>query len=403
MALRDHLRSDQDDAVGSREPVERGPQRSGLGGRVRVEPVALELRDVLRELGSSSSVPAPSRTSSPDPQAGQLSGTRSGGRSGGTGAARRHACRRHVTLAASAVTRRHAVKCRSDAAPVQEEDRLAAPSAIRPARAAAARRADSRTPGGGRRCGRGASARRSPPSSSRSRRAQLSGRGVALPNTATAPSLAARSPRRFSRHSADRIRACTRDRAPRRGRSARACARARTGPSAHRRRCGYHRRRYARARRASLPPSARSAGCDDLTEARPEARERLRRQRDLGDEDDRRVRARARRARLEVDLGLSAARGPVEEEDGRRPPRAPPTSASPRASLLGGSVRAHRPRRPSPPAPRTSAVRLAASARPARRARGPLRAWCRSNPRARARGRRAPAAPTRRRARPPPR
>ena len=54
---------------------------------------------------------------------------------------------------------------------------------------------------------------------------------------------------------------------------------------------------------------------DAVAEARPEAAQRLRCERDLGDEHDRAQPALQRcRADLEVDLGLAAARGAVEEE-----------------------------------------------------------------------------------------
>ena len=51
MALRDHLRADEDGAVGGGEAVERLAERPGLRGRVRIEPDPLELRHPLLELG----------------------------------------------------------------------------------------------------------------------------------------------------------------------------------------------------------------------------------------------------------------------------------------------------------------------------------------------------------------
>src|SRR5438105_12786730 len=52
-----------------------------------------------------------------------------------------------------------------------------------------------------------------------------------------------------------------------------------------------------------------------VSEPRPETPERLRRQRDLGHEDDRAEPAlEGRLAGAEVDLGLAAPRGPVEQE-----------------------------------------------------------------------------------------
>ena len=50
MTLRDHLRADQDGAIGGDEPVERLAQRPRLRGRVRVEPDALQLGHALLEL-----------------------------------------------------------------------------------------------------------------------------------------------------------------------------------------------------------------------------------------------------------------------------------------------------------------------------------------------------------------
>ena len=50
MAFRDHLRADEDGAVGAREPLERLAELLGLCDRVGVEPDPLELGDVLLEL-----------------------------------------------------------------------------------------------------------------------------------------------------------------------------------------------------------------------------------------------------------------------------------------------------------------------------------------------------------------
>src|SRR5690349_15411572 len=50
VTLRNHLRPDEDCAVGAREAFERGPQLLGLRDRVGVEPDPLELRQVTLEL-----------------------------------------------------------------------------------------------------------------------------------------------------------------------------------------------------------------------------------------------------------------------------------------------------------------------------------------------------------------
>jgi hypothetical protein len=50
MALRDHLRPDEDGVLGAREPLERLPQLLGLSDSVGVEPDPLELGDVPLEL-----------------------------------------------------------------------------------------------------------------------------------------------------------------------------------------------------------------------------------------------------------------------------------------------------------------------------------------------------------------
>ena len=129
---------------------------------------------------------------------------------------------------------------------------------------------------------------------------------------------------------------------------------------------------------------------DAVAEARLEAAERLRRQRDLRHEHDRAAAARERgRAGLEVDLRLAAAGRAGEEQvaaaavDRRDDPRDRPPPAAP-------SARAAPPRRPCR---RPSAVaRRAGRAASARRARAPAPASSRSSRRARARDRRAPAA-----------
>ena len=54
MALRHHLRADENDAVGRREPSQGLAERSRLRGRVGVEPDSLQLGHALRKLGLES-------------------------------------------------------------------------------------------------------------------------------------------------------------------------------------------------------------------------------------------------------------------------------------------------------------------------------------------------------------
>ena len=241
-----------------------------------------------------------------------------------------------------------------------------------------------------------------PPSSSRSRLCQLSGRGVALPNTATAPSSDARfaATVRASYRGSD---SCLYDGScssstqirpsPRTGAkiAERAPTTTRASPLAMR----------SRSSRRSASVSPEWMQRDARAEAGAEAPDRLRRQRDLRHEHDRAEAALERRAaRLEVHLGLAAARRAVEQE-------VPAAAGVERAddgleSALPASPRAA-PARARPRAPRArpaARARRAASAAPERRARARAPASSRSSRRPRARARRAAAAAPRRRARP---
>ena len=185
VALRDHLRPDQDGPLGPAEALERLPHGARPGGRVGVEPDALELRHVplellLEPLGARADVGELDRAA-----AGQASGT-------GLAVAAVVAVEAPVTMqrqrdvAVPAPTREAAgaaVDRGRDPAPVEQEDRLAAraPRAGR-ARSGGAPRAGSRSraevddaDAGHRRA--------DPRQRARGARgaAQLSGRGVALP------------------------------------------------------------------------------------------------------------------------------------------------------------------------------------------------------------------------------
>src|SRR5437763_616092 len=128
MALRDHLRADEDCALGAREPLQRRPQLLWLRDRVGVEPDPLDLGDVTFELALQ---PLRSRS-----DAGKLGrATRRtrlpGGHAGAAvvAAERRVAVERERDVAvrtASRNTAATAVERRCHAPPVEEEDRLAA-------------------------------------------------------------------------------------------------------------------------------------------------------------------------------------------------------------------------------------------------------------------------------------
>ena len=136
---------------------------------------------------------------------------------------------------------------------------------------------------------------------------------------------------------------------------------------------------------------------DAVAEARGEARERLRRERDLRDEHDRAAATRERLlAGAQVDLGLAAAGRAVEQEVAAASVERldDPRARGPlRLRRLGRRARRHRAATRARPA---TASRRAACARAARRARACGRRSSRSTRRSRARGRRAPAAAARR-------
>ena len=88
---------------------------------------------------------------------------------------------------------------------------------------------------------------------------QLSGRGVAVPATSTAPAARRGGSRPRARRSAGRTPACRRSRAPRRSRSGPAPRPGRRRPSAARRRPGPRRSAAAATRRSGRPPTSASA------------------------------------------------------------------------------------------------------------------------------------------------
>ena len=252
------------DAGRLREPPQQLGQRLGAGDGVAVEPDQLELGQLARELTlellCSRSEPG---------QIGRLAHRarrrRALDEAAVVAAQLRVAVQDERDVAVRAADRRAAgaaVERRRDAAPVEQQDRLATALGDRPQLGQQRRRqrvaglatqVDDRAPAADRRrSGRRARGARASPSSraaaSRSRRRRRR------------PPASPASRRPCGRRSAGRNPACTRRRAPRRRRSARGRARARTPPSARRRRSAPRRSRSARARRAARRPSAPSAG-----------------------------------------------------------------------------------------------------------------------------------------------
>ena len=197
-----------------------------------------------------------------------------------------------------------------------------------------------------------------------------------------------------ARRSAGRNPACTRRRAPRRRRSARGRAPARTRPSGRRRRRAPRpatiRSRSSR-RSASVEPGVEDG--DPVAEPGAEAADGLRRQRDLRHEHDRAEPALERRgARLQVDLGLAAPGGAVEEERAARAARrarATIRSSAPACGRVSAGGTGLAGERLALGRLRPLAAATPCRRRDQRRARG--RGSSRSSPRARARARRAPA------------
>ena len=195
VSLGDHLRAHQNRTLGAREPLERLAQLLGLRDRVGVEPDPLELGDVLLELALEPLRPGTDprelgRAARRARLAGRLA---SAAVVAAEGFVRMQRERDVAVRAAACRAAGPAVERGRDAAPVEQDDRLAA-VLCEPAELGEERRreriaglvpeVDDAT------VGSGAAIR--PPSSSRSSACQDSGRGVAEPKMATAPSSAAR-------------------------------------------------------------------------------------------------------------------------------------------------------------------------------------------------------------------
>ena len=368
---------------------------SGFVDRVGVEADRSSSGRCFASSRSSFCVPAPIRASSAEPQAGHVSAHRFAC-AAVVAAERRVAVERQRDVAVRAAPCRAArttVHGGRDPAPVQQQDRLAA--ALRDPAELGEQRRRQRIAGLAAQVDDAHRRQRC-----REPAAELepleplpdSGRGVAEPKTATAPSsdgalrrdgarvvariglllvrrvvLLVDADRRRATAPARRPRSARRRRpAPRRTRCARArrAARRRSAPSAGRR----------RGRR-----SARGSGRASAASARSPARAR-----------SRRGRAERRVARADVDLRLAAPGRAVEQDvaavavEQRVDPRSARSCVSDRCS--GGAPAGARRSR------RRAAARRGASARAARRARARAPESSRSSRRSRARGRRAPAA-----------
>ena len=346
VALRDHLRAEQHGAVGRGEAVERlararrasRPRRRRAGSaraRARASRARARAAACRRRSARARASRTPGRPRAPPPS----------GRSGGSGAARRRAGRARRR---SCGQRRVAPQARqwiAGATPRRLRSRIALPPLLgdrAELREQRRRERVARPRGGGRRRGRAAAARRAG-RRARAARAAPSSRGAASRCRRRRPRPRARraSPRRCARRSAGRTPACrtascsssTQIR-PRRGTGAKTAERAPTTT----------RRLAARDALALVAPlgvgQPRVEDGDAVAEARAEAAERLRRQRDLRHEHDRAAPAlERRRAGLEVDLGLAAA-GRAGEQEVPPPPSSAPTIRATRPLLRRPSARA---------------------------------------------------------------
>ena len=126
--LRDHLRADEHGAIGGREALERLPHASGFATASASRRITSSSGTFAASSRSSRCVPAPIRASSADPHAGQSPGA--GSRVPAVVAAQHPVAvqgERDVAVRAAARrAARAAVDGRRDAAPVQQQDRLAA-------------------------------------------------------------------------------------------------------------------------------------------------------------------------------------------------------------------------------------------------------------------------------------
>ncbi len=165
----------------------------------------------------------------------------------------------------------------------------------------------------------------------------LSGRGVALPATSTAPAYLARRSATRRAYCGCRPRACSTSRAPRRRRSARARASGRTPPSAARRTPAPPPPAAAPTRRAARRRELRVQDGDRVAEARDEPRDDLRRQRDLGHQHDHAAPVGEGVGRgLQVDLGLPRPGDAVQQQPLPRRGRAIASSAASWSPVSGG-------------------------------------------------------------------
>ena len=236
------------------------------------------------------------------------------------------------------------------AAAVEQDDRLAARRRARGSCRGAGRRGRSRMST----ICTGGSGRPSTRAGRRTRRSAwtLSGRGVALPATSSAPACSrAAQRRRGARRSAGRPRACRSCRAPRRRRSARAARSARRRPSAGRRRRARCRRAGGSTRRGARP--AASLECSTATVSPKRSTKRLTICGVSAISGTSTITPRSARERgrggAQVDLGLARAGDAVQQQRLRRgaapalpsPPRSRRARASGRRSARGcGAARA---------------------------------------------------------------
>ena len=225
VALRDHLRAEQDGAIGSAKRSSASASAAGLVDGVGVEPDPLELRAraprararaaaCRRRCARARAIRTPGR-----------SRRALGARSGGSGGAVARAARARRRSPGSGCVAPHARQWMAGATPRRLSRRIALPprSATPPERGEERRRTAGSPPRGG--CRRRAPAAAAPRAGRRARAAR------AAPSSRAGASRCRRRrrrpraprawPRRCARRSADRTPACTTSRAPRRRRSAR--------------------------------------------------------------------------------------------------------------------------------------------------------------------------------------
>ena len=375
------------------------------GGRPAAAPTSSAITS------STRSVPAPARASVTEPHSGHDSGARLG--VAAVVAAQRSPARWRTSETSQRghyQARPHARQdeVRRPAAAVDQHDRLAA--ALGAARASAARvrgvqrplatvalahvedldRAAAARPST--RCGELEPLEREPALGPRRRRAARRARRRRRRRGGGRPR---------ARRSAGRPPACRRRRAPRRRRSGRGPRSGRRPPSAARRRSAPRRGAAAATRRGARRRRAREWRTATRSPKRAaNARQRLRRQPDLGDEHDRPAAALERRlGRGEVDLGLARAGDAVQEQLAAAAPSSAATIRSTAARWAGS--RLDPPRRGADRDRRRAPAHLALGRARRGRARSSRRSASRADARGRERGRASSAARARRAARAP--